>query len=59
MLKKILEFNNGLFLLSDGTAVEPSQIKGSPRVGLSVNEKMEITHGDVDPDCPGGSCPIK
>lgn len=46
-------------ILDNNHAIELSKIKGSPRVGVSLNDDNEVIGNNVDDSCINGVCPIK
>ena len=59
MTREIIGYQNGLFLVNDGKALRPSEIKGGPRVGVTLDEDNNVIGNNTDPDCVGNVCPIK
>lgn len=56
----VIEYIDSPFVYTDtGDRLEINKLKGTPRIGSHINDNMEVTSGVYDPDCVGGSCPIK
>lgn len=55
-VKFIQAYQNGYFLISDGSRLKPSQIKGNISVGAQLSADNEVLCNITNENCVGGVC---
>ena len=56
----IVSINAPLVIFDNGDDCEIRELKGTPRVGATVDlVRMAVTGNNVNQDCPGGVCPVR